>query len=699
MKYIATSSLNIDNILSTESISPFPFYDTRSFGYNKFIQIDELKNCDSILLFSEIPYFEIEDEQRENHPMVVQIDDEYQLKNVQMLGNFAGCEVYAYEKTIRITPMNTKFLFFSEKARILSYQNCLDSKMCKLINYFNFQTIHPTNIYLIDLVSKMNILPYSMSLVNIDNQYDRVKGFIYAYSIGEINSLSSNLSKMLKIQKRIYDIVASIKSNGGRSNEVFDKELSHLDQEYGQLDPNITRAKKGWKEFVENHKCSLDGLNNLLHSLTLEVDAKRIFCQQRGIFLRRTLPEYKSWELEKYSEDISVHIKSMIYQERENNKENMDLCSQLDINPDYSLAMMIKNDVNNSLFNKILNNIIWNNVIIDLDALRINRFDVATQVTQIVSYIIEESGKEWKGSPEQLYFHHLRQNIKEFVPFNLLEIDNIIFQSLAAFLLKGEDFDALINYLENNSISTYQYALALWGATLGYVQIPRSIIFSYVDKKTFVKLYKDVYKLMHKRVFDGDLIITSNEMSIKQDSVYDVLPQEESSKEKVWKAWMKVRKGLKNKDKLEEDLKRVLKMTDKNIRIPSLLELLDESVWKRKNQPWQKLHEQLGLICSMQKQKKEILNQEKSLPLFDDDICSLEALKELPEFAVKRILSNWNYTAQENGFRTEEHIKYFINLCKKEGRGESKHKELKGLFTESIAQKILTELKKSDANR
>ena len=102
MKYIATSSLNIDNILSTESISPFPFYDTRSFGYNKFIQIDELKNCDSILLFSEIPYFEIEDEQRENHPMVVQIDDEYQLKNVQMLGNFAGCEVYAYEKTILI---------------------------------------------------------------------------------------------------------------------------------------------------------------------------------------------------------------------------------------------------------------------------------------------------------------------------------------------------------------------------------------------------------------------------------------------------------------------------------------------------------------------------------------------------------------------------------------------------------------------
>ena len=78
-KYIATSSLNLENILSTESISPYSFYKMRSFGYQNFVQLDILKNIDCILLFSEIPYFYIEDSQRENNPMIIQIDDDQQL--------------------------------------------------------------------------------------------------------------------------------------------------------------------------------------------------------------------------------------------------------------------------------------------------------------------------------------------------------------------------------------------------------------------------------------------------------------------------------------------------------------------------------------------------------------------------------------------------------------------------------------------
>ena len=61
--YIATSSLNLENILSTESISPMHFYKTRSFGYQNFYQILQLKDfADRILLFSELPNFDIKDE-------------------------------------------------------------------------------------------------------------------------------------------------------------------------------------------------------------------------------------------------------------------------------------------------------------------------------------------------------------------------------------------------------------------------------------------------------------------------------------------------------------------------------------------------------------------------------------------------------------------------------------------------------------
>ena len=690
MRYIVTSSLNIDNILSTESVSPMYSYEMRSFGYNKFIQIDELKDYDYILLFSEVPNFEIRDKQRENYPMVIQIDDEQQFANTVKIGDYSGCEVYACAKTIRVNPLNSTILFFSKKAYALSYQNCLDSKMCKLIDYFHFQVVQPSKVRLEEIVKSISKDSYqSVQIVKEDdNQYDRVKGFIYGYYIGTVKSISENTAKMVAVQKRIYDIVASIKSNEGRSNAVLDREIYRLDQEYSSLDPNINRSKKSWKEYAESYGCPLDGLNNLLHNLGLEAEAKRSFCRKHGIILRRTLSEYKTNELGKYCEEITAHLNSIIYQEREIAKQQIDLCSSLDINPDYSLAMMTGVDVKNSLFNKMLNKIIWDDVITNLEELSINRFEIATQVNKIIRQIVEEGGNEWDGSKEQLYFHHLRQNIKEFTSFNLREIDNIVFQSLAAFLLKGEDFDALVNYLETNSISSYQYALALWGATLGYIQIPRTILFSYVNKATFVNLYNDAYKIMHKRTLRGNLVAISYEKPIIEEQ--DLFCQE-ANITKIWKAWEKIKKekGIKNKEKLEENLKSVLKQSGESDNLPLLLEQLDDKVWKRANLPWKKLYELLGLVCYVQKQKKTFKQETKP-----NNELSLRCLSEFPESALNRIMNNWTYTAQKKGYMTDEHINFFINLCRKEGRGESEHKELKDLFTEDIANKVKRELEK-----
>ncbi|OUP34609.1 hypothetical protein [Bacteroides sp. An19] len=499
-KYIATSSLNLENILSTESISPYSFYKMRSFGYQNFVQLDILKNIDCILLFSEIPYFYIEDSQRENNPMIIQIDDDQQLSDIKEIGAFSNCKIYAYTKTIHINPVSAAFLFFTDKARILSYQNCLDSKMCKLVDYFKLQSINPSYFKLEDLVNNIKSSLYSNpNLVHEDNQYNRIKGFIYGYFIGKIKSISSNTAKMLTIQKRIYDIVASIKNNDGQGSTNLQKELINLDKEYTTLDPNIIRSKELWNKEIEKYGLIVDNLNKFLRDYNMESYCKHSFCNRKGITLRQVLSEYQPWELEEYSNKMLSHIHSLMAHDNKNAKEKLDLCSCMDVNPDYSLAMMTIEDAQNTLFNKILSHIVWNNIIPNLDSLRVHRFEIVTNIVQIISQIIENEGKEWKGSAEQLYFHHLRQNIKDFTPFNLLEIDNVVLQSLAAFLLKGEDFNALIDYLESTAMPAYQYAIALWGATLGYIQIPRSIIASSMNNDDFMKLYKDAYKLMHRK--------------------------------------------------------------------------------------------------------------------------------------------------------------------------------------------------------
>ena len=53
--FIATSSLNIDNILSTECIAPLSFYNARNYGYNTFYGLDLIPFKNVLILFSKIP--------------------------------------------------------------------------------------------------------------------------------------------------------------------------------------------------------------------------------------------------------------------------------------------------------------------------------------------------------------------------------------------------------------------------------------------------------------------------------------------------------------------------------------------------------------------------------------------------------------------------------------------------------------------
>ena len=78
--YIITSTLNIDNVLSSESISPACFYKSRSFGYRYFELIPNLNMpMDKIVLFDYLPFMEIIDAERINYPFVIEIDDSEQL--------------------------------------------------------------------------------------------------------------------------------------------------------------------------------------------------------------------------------------------------------------------------------------------------------------------------------------------------------------------------------------------------------------------------------------------------------------------------------------------------------------------------------------------------------------------------------------------------------------------------------------------
>lgn len=91
-------------------------------------------------------------------------------------------------------------------------------------------------------------------------------------------------------------------------------------------------------------------------------------------------------------------------------------------------------------------------------------------------------------------------------------------------------------------------------------------------------------------------------------------------------------------------------------------------------------------------------SKDKDLTLFPKeelpDLKSLKKLRSSNKKVEKRLNDNWAYTAEGYDCMSDKHIDYFLHLCKKESRGESKsHKELLNLFTDELARRIEKELK------
>jgi hypothetical protein len=86
----------------------------------------------------------------------------------------------------------------------------------------------------------------------------------------------------------------------------------------------------------------------------------------------------------------------------------------------------------------------------------------------------------------------------------------------------------------------------------------------------------------------------------------------------------------------------------------------------------------------------ETQNNHSSYP---KDLPEINVFLSMPENVQRRLEQNWLFTQKQYTNNRAEHIRYFINLCKKEGRGEAhKQTSLNGIFDERIASQVEKEL-------
>lgn len=604
--YIPTSSLNADSILSCECISPASICRKRTFGYSQFEALKELRQFDNYTLaFSKAPKFTIADNSRENYPMLVEVDiPSIDKCGLEHIGRIFDTDIYATANPIWISPSNTRLLFANPRELDYTYHNCADSAKCKLFDFFknkkafavigNSQNGASLSSYLDSIYIPESKLTYTFS----ENDYDKVKGFIWGYGIGSLLSLSPESATLLRIQKRIYDIISAIRSDKFVS-DTFKDELDQLDKEYSSYDPAQNEAKSKWNKICYEiaSKFGLDKseiVNYVLRSLDVENEAKSKFLSKQCITLRKNLTAYGSFiNYEQYNADLVAHTRSIIFHEKEVRCDNFSFANKLDIDTsEFKNVALSSDDENSILYNKFLFRVVWDRLISSIEEMTINREELARNVVITLKNIIEELGHEWGGSATQLYFDRMRKNISRFEPFNLNDIDNPILKSIAAFTLKGEDFDSLKKYLESNAVADYKYAFALWGAMTGYVSISRALIDSILSRNEKIALYKASYKAIHNEQIDYTI-----EATVIPSSIANTENHKAGFTQRVLNFFDSLRK-YKNTDLLRKGLVETLQKLEESGHIEDgylLVTSLDNKPgWNKKPKPkaWTHLQEE-----------------------------------------------------------------------------------------------------------
>lgn len=460
--YIPTTSLNIESILSTESISPISYYSKRPFGSKFFQGIQELKTDSFLYLFSKVPLFSIFDAEVEQYSIALEIDDDAQLKRLDSNVVYEGNEfsILSCCKTIVLTPWNCRIIYFDERAYRQSRLAIEASRNSKIGLRFPW-VYSDEGVLLADMATMIN---EDMPGDGPDDfAFNVDKGAIWGFALGCSRSISDKAAKLVSLANRMRNIASNAISNSGECGPAFYPELKDLDRAYRDIADKD--ANEQW-----NQMCSPDE-KGILAKFEVLKEALYRFLRKNRLTLAPELPYSKdskeTWV--RYRDALNDYTEAFVNKDRQ--ASSTVFWDSIAVHDGH--ISLVGNELINCLLLKIRRGEL------DKEQVRINRESSMKLVLSEVSAMLQNRlGQDvWSQHPEErLYINQLYKNIADFEPFNLNSIDNDELKAIAAFLLKGEDFDALARYLEDNGTANYRLVLCLWGALEGYASIHKSLL-------------------------------------------------------------------------------------------------------------------------------------------------------------------------------------------------------------------------------
>ena len=516
--YIPTSSLNFDNILSSESIAPEIFYQERNYGYKSFEVVENINYQNSIVLITKMPKFLIHDTKRENYPMIIEVDipetsfNSYGINMLQCVHEF---DIYTANQTIHINPEICKIFFFDSKSLSSIKLKLSDSLTIKMGKFYHIG-IAPKeiqfewkNTYLPEEKNNQTQLDISEFIAKDDN-INRVKGFLFAYVGGVLHSIPNDTAKMRKVCREIYNIISSILNDSSRIPNSFIESLNVLKNEFDKLDQDKNKLREIYNNlflYTPDTKRIVDYFGENL--------IKKLICEKERI---------TPYSFPKFSNNLSIEEWEKInFEILKFEKKDSPICTPQQVK-DSIVNICIKenklakfdirsiDEEQKNLYIDLLNNCFLHKDGISIDSVRIDKKKLGDDIAKKIKSHVGES--EWEYSHKS-YFTALRQNIANATPFDVTSSNSIIEQSIAAFLLKGENLSNLQKYLENNGIGDVSLAYGFWGASIGFANMPKTLT-NELFLSDSIEYTSEIYKYIFKQVHGIEL---KGKIERKQESV------------------------------------------------------------------------------------------------------------------------------------------------------------------------------------
>lgn len=725
--YIPTSSLNIDNLLQSECILPISHYAKRQTGYKSYEQIEELRPFNAIILFKHPVQFIINDFGRYNFPVLIEFEDDKQTQD--FYNNEIQDGVCICSHALNLTPTNCCIYFFSEQAYKITLVNTQSNKSIKY--YKNYSIVPNVNKLKTKTLPKLASIPHCEVEVYKDGIIDKQKGVLYAYLLGSLKSVNHDLAVQLRLTQEIYNILTSLISNPSSITVLGDK-LSYLLDEYKMID---LTERNSVERFDVNLKNELGSRFYFLKEC-LEGFLKKIncwdyvftsLCKKWGLYF---LP--KTSEL--HTKDDYLRLRSEIEKRTAyavNVFQNNAHPSTLD---NISINGNTISISNAPLVNTIIEYIIENEQ--SVEKLYANRLGFYMEAMQSIVPILKRQIGEinWEKSKERLYINNLHTFINDpAFHFEINSIDNIELKSIAAFILKGQSYNDCVTLCKMAEFEDYRYILSLWGSLCGYMEMNKDVLTDILNMST--------YSLVYKKLYGENMGILSHDIANSEDYINcdskDFEKQScKFSKEEL--SFILKSVNFKSVNQLVNKLASLLSVSSKPIYEcfeDAVNETLSKKAKKQKELAWLSLEiyqsannydticpilEKANLSKTVQrnilkyfgyneenKGKSKIkrlvapsLFPEMNKPTSIINQSTSNSLPNIPSFVgldknvLRRLEQNWSFTASKYPNNKEEHIRFFVNLCKKEGlSGNAKGPtSLTSVFTQEIAYKVEKEL-------